>query len=209
MKLIAHRGYKTKFIKENTMEAFTNASNNDFYGIEFDVHKTRDGKLVVIHDSFIDRVSNGHGLVRDMTYEELSKYNFGSKESPSKIPLLRDVLDKYKDLMKIVELKCDVVLDDVLDFIDDKTYFMSFDTRLIEKLSKKYSKLKFGVLNYVLNSVVDYDLDMICILDIVATDEIVMRFLKKGIKVFIYGIVGKIDYRREYEGLYYIVEHKY
>ena len=36
----------------------------------------------------------------------------------------------------------------------------------------------------------------------------VMKFLKKGIAVFVYGIVGKIDYVRDYENLYYIVERK-
>ena len=44
--------------------------------------------------------------------------------------------------------------------------------------------MKCGVLNYVLNSEVDYDYDMICILDIVATDELVMKFLKKEYEYF-------------------------
>lgn len=208
MKRIAHRGYKTSSIKENTMEAFKNAANNEFYGIEFDVRKTKDGKLVVVHDASIDRVSNGHGFVRDLTYDELSKYNFGSKDVPSKIPLFEDVLNSFPSLFKIVELKTEVDLEPFLDRVDDKTYFMSFDNVLIKRLKKKHPKLKCGVLNYVLNSEVDYDYDMICILDMVASDELVMKFLKKGIAVFIYGIVGKIDYVRDYENLYYIVERK-
>lgn len=208
MKKIAHRGYKTEFIRENTLEAFTNALNNDFDGIEFDVRKTKDGKLVVIHDATVERVSDGHGFVRDLTYEELSKMNFGSKSVPSEIPTLEEVFMKYRDTLKIVELKCEVDLESLLHLIDDKTYFMSFDVGLIKRLKRKHPELKCGVLNYVLNSESDYDLDMICILDMVATDEIVMKYLKKGIKVFIYGIVGKIDYVRDYEGLYYIVEHK-
>lgn len=208
MKRIAHRGYKTSSIKENTMEAFKNAANNEFYGIEFDVRKTKDGKLVVVHDASIDRVSNGHGFVRDLTYDELSKYNFGSKDVPSKIPLFEDVLNSFPSLFKIVELKTEVDLEPFLDRVDDKTYFMSFDNGLIKRLKKKHPKLKCGVLNYVLNSEVDYDYDMICILDMVASDELVMKFLKKGIAVFIYGIVGKIDYVRDYENLYYIVERK-
>lgn len=209
MKRIAHRGYKTSNIKENTMEAFINASNNDFEGIEFDVRKTKDGKLVVIHDATIDRVSDGHGFVRDMTYEELLKYNFGTKSQPSKIATLEEVLGRFSNIFKIVELKTEVELDSLIDLIDDKTYFMSFDNGLIKRLHKKYPTLKCGVLNYVLNSIDNYDYDMICLLDMVATDDLVMKFLKKGIKVFIYGIVGKIDYVRDYEGLYYIVGHKY
>lgn len=205
MKKIAHRGYKTDLIKENTLEAFTNAVNNDFVGIECDVRKTKDGKLVIVHDAIIDRVSNGHGFVKDQTYFELSKLNFGSKEIPSKIPTLDQVFNRYKDTIKLIELKCEVDIEPFLNTIDENTYFMSFDTGIIKRLKKKHPTLKCGVLNYVLNSASDYDYEMICILDMIASDEIVMRFLKKGIKVFIYGIVGKINYERDYEDLYYII----
>lgn len=208
MKRIAHRGYTTSFIKENTMESFTNAINNGFDGIECDVRKSKDGKLVICHDATIERVSDGHGFVRDMDYEELKKYNFGSREVPSHIATLEEVLKEFKDTIKLIELKCAVDLEPILPLVDDKTYFMSFDNGLIERLKKKHPELKCGILNYVLNSKQDYDLDMICLLDIVANDELVMKFLKRGIKVFIYGIVGAINYVRDYEGLYYIVEHK-
>ncbi len=208
MRKIAHRGYKTNSIRENTLEAFTNAVNNGFDGIECDVRKSRDGILVISHDASIERTSNGYGFVRDMNYKELEKYNFGSDTVPSKIPTLIDVLKKYRGIYKLIELKCEVDLESVRDVVDDKTYFMSFDNGLVRRLKKKYPNFKFGVLNYVLNSEYNYDLDMICILDAVANDEIVMNFLKKGTKVFIYGIVGKINYVRDFEGLFYIVEHK-
>lgn len=209
MKKIAHRGYVTSSIKENTMEAFRNALNNGFEGIEFDVRKTKDGKLVVIHDAMIDRVSNGRGFVNTMTYDELCKYNFGSASVESKIPLLEEVLTNFPTIMKIVELKTEVDLEPLLNLIDSKTYFMSFDNGLIARSKKAHPELKCGVLNYVLNSTEKYDYEMICLLDMIATDELVMKFLKKGIVVFIYGIVGKIDYIRDYENLYYIVDRKF
>lgn len=208
MKRIAHRGYKTKSIKENTMEAFKNAQNNGFEGIEFDVRKTKDEKLVVLHDATIDRVSDGTGFVRDKTYKELLEYNFGTRETPSRIVTFESVIGEFSELLKIVELKTEVDLEPYMDKIDDKTYFMSFDNGLIKRLKKKYPRLKCGILNYVLNSKLDFEIDMICLLDMVATDSMVMSFLKKGIKVFIYGVVGEINYKRNYEGLYYIVEHK-
>ena len=91
MKLIAHRGYTTKLIKENTKEAFVNALNNDFLGFECDVRKTKDNELVICHDAYINRVSNGSGLISTYNYNELLEYNFGN----SKICLLKEVL-KYK-----------------------------------------------------------------------------------------------------------------
>ena len=207
MKLIGHRGYKTEFIRENTFEAFTNALNNGFIGIECDVRETKDKKLVICHDAFIDRVSDGNGLLKNYTYEELTHFNFGSDDIPSKIPLLNDVL-KLQGI-KIVELKERISLDTVLDIIDDDTYFISFDTGYILGLKKKYPKLKFGILNYGLNSIKDYDLDMICILDMVATDRLVSSFTKKGVKVFVYGITGDINYKSEDENIFYIADKKY
>ncbi len=208
MKSIAHRGYKTSSIKENTLESFQNARNNEFDGFECDIRSTKDGVIVICHDSSIDRVSDGSGFIRDMSYEELTKYNFGSSNTKSKIPTLKEVLTGFPDMLKIIEIKSKVDLSTIEEYVDDKTIFIGFDTSYIMKLKKEYPKFKFGILNYVLNSIADYDLDVICLLDTIATDEVVMHFLRKGITVFIYGIIGKIDYKRDYKNLYYIVEHK-
>lgn len=205
MKKIAHRGYKTNFIKENTIDAFKNAINNGFLGFECDVHTTKDNRLVVIHDAFIDRVTTGSGLVRDKTYKELLEYNFGSNEVPSKIPLLEEVLKMFKGYIKVIELKGRIDISSIIDYVDDKTYFISFDTSYMEKLKREYPKLKFGELNYVLNSPHMNNLDHVCLLDDIATDNIVMEFLKNGKMVFIYGVFGKINYQKDYENLYYIV----
>ena len=49
MKVFAHRGFSYKY-PENTLLAFKEALKLDIYGIELDVHKSKDGKLVIIHD---------------------------------------------------------------------------------------------------------------------------------------------------------------
>jgi len=179
--------------------------NDGFLGIEFDVRKTKDNNFVICHDAFIDRVSNGAGLLSNYTYNELLKFNFGSKEVPSKIPLLSDVLKKFNGI-KLVELKTRIDLEPILDLIDDNTYFMSFDTTFMFELKKKYPNLKFGVLNYVLNSKKDYNLDMICLLNDVVTDRLVNHFLGKKIRVFIYGITGNAKYISD--KVYYITDKK-
>ena len=102
MKLIAHRGLTNKYIKENTLEAFNNAIENGFIGFECDVRLTKDNVPVICHDPFIDRTSNRRGLIRNYTYKELKKINFGSKKVPSKIPTLKQVL--RLDCVKVIEL---------------------------------------------------------------------------------------------------------
>ena len=77
MEIFAHRGASGNF-PENTIAAFKEAARLPVFGVEFDVHMTADGELVVIHDESIDRTSNGTGYVKDMSLAELKKYDFGS-----------------------------------------------------------------------------------------------------------------------------------
>lgn len=74
MKVIAHRGYSGKY-PENTMLAFRKAEEAGADEIELDVQLTKDKTVVVIHDEKIDRTTDGTGLVKDYTYEELKKFN--------------------------------------------------------------------------------------------------------------------------------------
>jgi glycerophosphoryl diester phosphodiesterase len=67
---IAHRGYSGKF-DENTILAFKKAIEYDADGIEADVQLSKDGIPVIIHDETLDRTTNGHGFVKDYTFDEL------------------------------------------------------------------------------------------------------------------------------------------
>ena len=114
MKVYAHRGSSGTH-PENTLAAFLDAAKLPIHGIEFDVHMTKDGELVIIHDEKIDRTSNGKGYVKDKTLAELRNYDFGSWFSPrfkgERIPTLEEVLDIYSDTSHLlnIELKSDVI----------------------------------------------------------------------------------------------------
>ncbi|WP_242945339.1 glycerophosphodiester phosphodiesterase family protein [Hespellia stercorisuis] len=101
----AHRGLhnKEQMIPENSMAAFRNAVDHN-YGIELDVHLTKDTKIVVFHDDDLKRVCGVDGTIEKLTYEELRKYSLqGTYE---KIPLLSEVLD-YVDgrVPLLIEIK--------------------------------------------------------------------------------------------------------
>ena len=66
---------------------------------------------------------------------------------------------------------------------------MSFNNNIIFELRKLNKEYKYGVLNYILNSKSDYDLDFICLLDKIANDYIINNFEKRGIEVIIYGTI--------------------
>ncbi len=114
-KIIAHRGSRGTH-PENTLEAFQEALKVASDGIELDVHLTKDGEVVVIHDETVDRTTSGKGYVKEMTLEQLKKLDAGSwfdpKYSNARIPTLQEVLDLLADNhftgVLNVELKTDV-----------------------------------------------------------------------------------------------------
>jgi glycerophosphoryl diester phosphodiesterase len=94
-KIIAHRGASGN-APENTMAAFKKALHIGVDMIELDIHLSKDGKIVVIHDELLDRTTNGTGLIKDLNYEDIAKYDagswFGKEYSNEKVPLLEEVL---------------------------------------------------------------------------------------------------------------------
>src|SRR5829696_4803108 len=65
---LAHRG-ASALAPENTIEAFRLAVEAGAGGFELDVHMTRDGHIVVIHDATVDRTTSGTGAVSEMTLD--------------------------------------------------------------------------------------------------------------------------------------------
>ncbi|NLV35097.1 MAG: glycerophosphodiester phosphodiesterase [Clostridiaceae bacterium] len=94
--IIAHRG-ASRQAPENTMAAFRKALELGAGGIETDVHFSADGHLMVTHDEKLDRTSNGKGLIRDKSFDELKALDFGSWFSPEfkdeRIPELDELLE--------------------------------------------------------------------------------------------------------------------
>ncbi len=91
----AHRG-ASAYAPENTIPAIRQAVEMGADGVEFDVQRTQDGHLVVIHDETVNRTSNGFGRVVDLTLEELRRLNFSNGFvglRTVQIPTLREVLD--------------------------------------------------------------------------------------------------------------------
>ena len=68
--MVAHRGV-SGLEKENTLAAFVAAGNRSYYGVETDVHRTADGKYVVIHDSDTARVSPLHVEIEKSAYDTI------------------------------------------------------------------------------------------------------------------------------------------
>ena len=103
-RICAHRGFNT-ICPENSMPAFGAAVALGAEEIEFDIWSTKDGELVSIHDSTLDRVSNGKGNVWDYTYDELLKLDFGCKTGE---PFKGLRIVKFEEILK--KFSCTVIM---------------------------------------------------------------------------------------------------
>lgn len=94
MTLIAsHRGGAYLW-PENTRLAFSETAKLDVDLVEFDVHQTRDGELVVHHDATIDRMTDGNGAIADLRYGELMRYVVIGSGGET-IPTLMETIDIF------------------------------------------------------------------------------------------------------------------
>lgn len=112
--VVAHRG-GAGLAPENTLEAFAESRPMSDL-LELDVRLTADGELVVIHDASVDRTTDGTGLVREMSTDELKSLDAGywfTEDGQSypyrgrgvRIPLLAEVLEAFPDIPLLIEIK--------------------------------------------------------------------------------------------------------
>ena len=112
---IAHQG-GNKVYPDESLLAFTNAINMGIQVIELDVHRSRDGIIVINHDDTIDRLTDGTGLIRQMSWAELRQVDGAYNWSPDgltypyrgkeiKILSLIEVMDAFPQQMYDIEIK--------------------------------------------------------------------------------------------------------
>ena len=152
-RICAHRGFNT-VAPENSMPAFGAAISLGAQEIEFDLWESKDGEIVSIHDDRLERVSDGKGLIEELTFEEIQKYDFGVKFSGQYIGLkaikLEDILKKFAChvIMNIhIKDKCgergldEGYLKRIIALIDKYdcrkyVYFMTGNDHILEQLRK-------------------------------------------------------------------------
>lgn len=148
MNICGHRG-ASGYAPENTLEAFALAAEQGADSVELDVHLTRDGELLVAHDETIERVSDGTGLIADLTLAQLKKFNFNKlhpEYENAKAPTLGEVYELLKPLgLQVnVELKTGVnpypgIEEKCLELaakmgMEDKVLYSSFNHMSLERI---------------------------------------------------------------------------
>jgi glycerophosphoryl diester phosphodiesterase len=106
--IFAHRG-ASAYAPENTLSAFVMALEQGADGVELDAKLSADGQVMVIHDATVDRTTNGHGRVKDLSLADLRSLDaggfFAEKYRGEKVPTLEEVFEALGKRMFInVEL---------------------------------------------------------------------------------------------------------
>ena len=158
--IYGHRG-ASGHAPENTLEAFRLAMDMGADGFELDVHMSKDSELVVIHDETVDRTTDGTGLVRELTLEQLQALdacNGMENYRGAKIPTLAEVFELIRDTHHIVnvEVKTDEWFYPQIEEkclalakekgVEDRVIYSSFNHYTLMKLRQLEPDAKLGML---------------------------------------------------------------
>lgn len=210
----AHRGYSSTY-PELTLLAFERALEVCADRIEMDLSITADGHVVMMHDTTVNRTTDGSGRVESFTLEELKELDAGSWKNPAfageRVPTLREVLElvdgqatlnlevKSRDrvftwVQRVVEEAVEVVQEyDAHDWV----IFSSFDFRALEEVRRHDEDLRLLLIDWQAPAGFD-GLDLAIAQDFFAwtphrdyaTEERIRRADEAGISIHVGGSPG-------------------
>jgi len=157
---IAHRG-ASDVAPENTLGAIREAVNRGIQYVEIDIQQTGDNYLILMHDTTVDRTTDGTGRVRDLSLEDIQQLDAGSYFSGEftgeAVPLFRDALELaiQHNITLIVEVKnpelYPQLANELISILDETSGYgnvivISFDHTWLESLEQAAPDVETGSL---------------------------------------------------------------
>jgi glycerophosphoryl diester phosphodiesterase len=201
IRMIAHRGV-SGLERENTNAAFVAAGQRSYYGIETDVHVTKDGKFIVVHDDDLFRIAGIVGMnVEETEFEALRAVRLTDLDGSSRLDLCLPSLEEYIGICKkydkqaILELKNPMPKEKVWELAEliktmgwfERTTFISFAGENLVYLRERFASADAQFLTetcseadvqFMTENKLDADLWGECV-----TTELVARLHSLGMKV--------------------------
>lgn len=155
---ISHRGNDNHNYRENSENAIIYSLNKEYIkGVECDIRLTKDNEIVLLHNMVIDLVSDGSGVVSNLTLKELMNYNFGNEKITVLSKLLSTIYTNKIILLEIKEERKDVInnwIKSLSKIINNNKnlniYLCSFNYELIKELKKHFNKVGL-IIGYTIN----------------------------------------------------------
>ena len=144
---LIHRGIVNKKYKENLLNSFKQSFKKGF-GIETDIHATKDNKFVCYHDFTLTRIFKKKQSVKNLNYQKLKEISLKQNKP---IPLLQDLLKISKNKFYLfIEIKPKLSTELLKKLINEtskysKCVFISFKHQNIFNLLKLNKKIKVGL----------------------------------------------------------------
>ena len=200
--LLIHRGIVNKQYKENLLKSFKQSFKKGF-GIETDIHVTKDNKFICFHDFTLNRIFKRKESVKNMKYSQIKRISVQNKKP---IPLLNDLLKTSKNKHSLfIEIKPDFSKELLKKLLKEtskfsKCVFISFKHKNIYNLLKIKSNIKTGlsfsnrsslktIIKKSKNQKINY-----CILDKIFLDSRSIQKLK--VKKYFYTIKKKSEFKK-------------
>lgn len=154
--IFSHRGYSGDY-PENTIRACKESVNTGAKGLEIDIRNTIDGEVVIIHDSTIDRTTNGSGVVSQMTLNQLKQLDAGSwygssfaDQVDTKIPTLEEIFQEFEndDIYYELDIKAPSAISETMRLVNKynlkrKCFFVGVES-VVNDIQKNHT----GYLTY-------------------------------------------------------------
>lgn len=152
MKILGHRGAKGEQ-PENTILGIHHALDCGVHGIEVDLHLTRDGEIVVIHDDSVDRTTNGRGQVRELTLTEIKELDAGLGQEVPTLEELLQLFSTQSGVTLFLELKAPGFEKQLIERLKSFPYrhqlvLKSFNHKILKKINELDPELTLAPLIY-------------------------------------------------------------
>ena len=156
--VMGHRGARG-LAPENTIASFETARKIGVDFVELDVHVSKDAHLIVMHDARVDRTTDGHGYIKEMSLSEIKALDAGSRFDPrytgEMVPTLAEILEWSGGGMPLViELKGGFeqgLVQKVIDLlwrygVANEAILISFDHRALQHVKALSPEIRTGLL---------------------------------------------------------------
>ena len=137
--IIGHRGVKG-IAPENSLSGFKKAVELGIDGVELDVHLTKDGKLVVIHDMDLKRLAGLRIPIKQLTFEELKKYDISELFTKNQEKIMEKLPEEKKYFLELRKIQADTFYLNVYEQLTKKkiSFYLHWEGKRFDEVKKLF-----------------------------------------------------------------------
>jgi len=135
--IIGHRGAKG-IVPENSLSGFKKAVELGIDGVELDVHLTKDGKLVVIHDMDLKRLTGIKIPIKQLTFKELKKYDISELFTKNQEKIMGKLPEEKKYFLELRKIQANIFYLNVYEQLTKKkiSFYLHWDGKRFDEVKK-------------------------------------------------------------------------